>query len=45
VNSAGRLFVRSSNRSNGGELNTERGPGDATAGSLSFQGNLLGDTV
>jgi hypothetical protein len=41
VSSAGRLFVRSNNRSNGGELNIEHGPRDATVGSLNFQGNLL----
>ena len=41
VSSAGRIFVRSNNRSKRGEQNSERGPGDATVGSLNFQGNLL----
>jgi hypothetical protein len=41
VSSAGRIFVRSNNRSKGGELNRERGPGYTAVGTLNFQGNLL----
>jgi hypothetical protein len=41
VSSAGRIFIRSNNRSKGGQLNAERGPEEKVAGSLKFQGNSL----